>query len=97
MVSAILICAEYLRLGIFYRSQHIILIISFAIKSSFVVIEIALAIGFGVCQKRTAPEQRNASAVLEWGMLWLILNCMLIADGYSDCTCFYILHPLIRH
>ena len=68
MVSAILICAEYLRLGLFYRSQHRILLVSFVIKSSFVVIEVALAIGFGVCMKSNIPEQKNASAVLEWGM-----------------------------
>lgn len=68
LVSAILICAEYLRIGIFYRSQHKILLVSFGIKLSFIIIEIALAIGFGVCGRGTTPARRNASAVLEWGM-----------------------------
>lgn len=68
LVSAILICAEYLRLGIFYRSQHKILLASFVIKASFIIIEIALAIGFGVCGKGTSSKLRNASAILEWGM-----------------------------
>lgn len=75
LISAILICAEYLRLGIFYRSQHIILFASFAIKSSFVVIEIALAIAFGICTKSSVPERRNAGAVLEWGMLPALSVC----------------------
>lgn len=66
LVSAILICLEYLWMGIFYRSEHRILFASFAIKSTFVVVEVALAIGFGVCGRHV--DQRNASAVLEWGM-----------------------------
>ncbi|KAL2007094.1 hypothetical protein VTN00DRAFT_8532 [Thermoascus crustaceus] len=64
LISALCLCAEYLRLGIFYRSQHRILFISFWIKLSFVIIEVALAIGFGVCGHH--PHRRNASAVLEW-------------------------------
>ncbi|KAL2003466.1 hypothetical protein VTN02DRAFT_3777 [Thermoascus thermophilus] len=64
LISALCLCAEYLRLGIYYRSQHRILFISFWIKLSFVVIEVALAIGFGVCSHH--PHRRNASAVLEW-------------------------------
>lgn len=66
LISAIFICLEYLRLGIFYRGQHRILFASFWIKLSFIVIEVALAIGFGVCHQH--PDRRNASAVLEWGM-----------------------------
>ncbi|KAF9886210.1 Protein sfk1 [Aspergillus nanangensis] len=65
LISAILICAEYLRIGIFYRSDHRILLASFIIKATFVVVEIALAIGFGVCGGK-GPEKRNAAAVLEW-------------------------------
>jgi hypothetical protein len=37
------------------------------IKAFFVVIEIALAIAFGVCGWHQ-PHNRNAAAVLEWGM-----------------------------
>ena len=53
-------------MGIFYRSEHRILFASFAIKSTFVVVEVALAIAFGVCGRHI--PQRNASAILEWGM-----------------------------
>ncbi|THC98203.1 hypothetical protein EYZ11_002285 [Aspergillus tanneri] len=63
LISAILICAEYLRLGIFYRSQHRVLLASFVIKACFVVVEIALAIAFGVLPSR---GHRNAAAVIEW-------------------------------
>ncbi|KAI9039084.1 Frag1/DRAM/Sfk1 family protein [Aspergillus affinis] len=65
LVSAILICAEYLRLGIFYRSHHRVLIASFVIKASFVVVEVALAIAFGVLGRHYGSK-RNAAAVLEW-------------------------------
>jgi hypothetical protein len=68
LVSAILICVEYLRIGIFYRAQHRILLVSFTIKAFFVIIEIALAIAFGICGWRE-PHHRNAAAVLEWGTL----------------------------
>lgn len=66
IISAILICAEYLRLGIFYRSQHRILFASFVMKATFIVVEIALAIAFGVTGRH--KNQRNVSSVLEWGM-----------------------------
>lgn len=66
MISAILICCEYWRLGIFYRSQHRVLLASFIIKLSFVIIEIALAIAFGVLGNK-GGHYRNAAAVLEWG------------------------------
>lgn len=65
LVSAILICIEYLRLGIFYRPHHRVLFISFWIKAFFIVVEIALAIAFGVCGWHN-PHNRNAAAVLEW-------------------------------
>ncbi|KAL4776237.1 Frag1/DRAM/Sfk1 family-domain-containing protein [Aspergillus nidulans var. acristatus] len=65
LVSAILICIEYLRIGIFYRSQHRVLLASFAIKAFFIVVEVALAIAFGICGWHR-PHHRNAAAVLEW-------------------------------
>ncbi|RDW57429.1 Frag1/DRAM/Sfk1 family protein [Aspergillus mulundensis] len=65
LVSAILICIEYLRIGIFYRSQHRVLLASFIIKAFFVVVEVALAIGFGVCGWHR-PHHRNTAAILEW-------------------------------
>ncbi|KAL4779089.1 Frag1/DRAM/Sfk1 family-domain-containing protein [Aspergillus varians] len=65
LVSAILICIEYLRIGILYRSHHRVLLVSFGIKVFFIVVEIALAIGFGVCGWHQ-PHRRNQAAVLEW-------------------------------
>ncbi|KAL4868774.1 hypothetical protein BDV12DRAFT_185660 [Aspergillus spectabilis] len=65
LVSAILICIEYLRIGILYRAHHRVLLASFVIKAFFVVVEIALAIAFGVCGWHQ-PHNRNAAAVLEW-------------------------------
>ncbi|KAI9373312.1 Frag1/DRAM/Sfk1 family-domain-containing protein [Aspergillus egyptiacus] len=65
LVSAILICIEYLRIGIFYRAHHRVLLASFWIKAFFVVVEIALAIAFGICGWRE-PHRRNVAAVLEW-------------------------------
>ncbi|KAJ5172313.1 hypothetical protein N7492_004906 [Penicillium capsulatum] len=66
IISAVLICAEYLRLGIFYRSQHRVLIVSFFIKLSFIIIELALAIAFAICAKSKDISKRDPSAVLEW-------------------------------
>jgi len=62
VVSAIFICAEYQRLGIHYRN-HRVLRISFWIKLAFILVEVAMAIGFGVCN---TTGHRNAAAVLEW-------------------------------
>ncbi|KAL9099580.1 MAG: hypothetical protein Q9187_009477, partial [Circinaria calcarea] len=62
VISAIFICAEYQRLGIHFRDQRV-LRISFWIKLAFIIVEVALAIAFGVCSFRGNP---NAAAVLEW-------------------------------
>lgn len=75
LVSAILICGEYLRMGIFYRSQHRILISSFIIKASFVVIEVALAIAFGACGRK--ERTRNAAAILEWTIAFIFTGYIL--------------------
>lgn len=94
IISAILICAEYLRLGLFYRSQHRVLFASFVMKLTFIIVEIALAIAFGVTGKH--KNQRNASAVLEWGMSSLFLYCYSIANVGSHCFHFHRLRPLLR-
>lgn len=70
LISAILICAEYLRLGIFYRSQHKVLMASFVIKLSFVIIELALAIAFGLCMRSSNKARKNPAAIIEWGMFY---------------------------
>jgi hypothetical protein len=48
--------------------QHMILRASFWIKLSFILIEIALAIAFAICNFRNAD---NAAAVLEWAIAFI--------------------------
>lgn len=62
IVSAVFICWEYQRLGIHYREHHI-LRISFWIKLAFIFVELALAIAFGVCNRKNIW---NTAAILEW-------------------------------
>ena len=61
IVSAIFLCAEYQRLGKNYR-QHAVLRASFWVKLSFILLEIALAIVFGVSNRLA----RNVAAGTEW-------------------------------
>lgn len=65
LISAIFICLEYLRLGVTYRRQHRILFVSFWIKLIFIVVELGLAIGFGVLNQKKKGAS-NAAAILEW-------------------------------
>jgi hypothetical protein len=67
VVSAIFICWEYQRLGIHYR-QHSVLRASFWVKLAFILIEIGLAIGFGVCSK---THHWNTAACLEWTIAFI--------------------------
>jgi len=67
VISAIFICWEYQRLGIHFR-QHRVLRISFWIKLVFILVEIALAIAFGVCNFR---DKFNAAGVLEWAIAFI--------------------------
>ncbi|RWA11226.1 hypothetical protein EKO27_g3862 [Xylaria grammica] len=62
LVSAILLCWEFQRLGKSYR-QHRVLRLSFWVKLIFVIVELALAIGFGVSSSR---HNYNHAAILEW-------------------------------
>ncbi|KAI0810702.1 hypothetical protein GGR55DRAFT_122763 [Xylaria sp. FL0064] len=62
LISAIMICIEFLLLGRKYR-QHRILRMSFWVKVVFVIVELALAIGFGVLSRR---HDYNHAAILEW-------------------------------
>ncbi|KAJ5782048.1 Frag1/DRAM/Sfk1 [Penicillium paradoxum] len=68
VVCAILVCLEYIQIGRFYHPQARILLISFVVKAIFVVCEIGVAIGFGVCMKSKSgsSKRKNAAAVLEW-------------------------------
>ncbi|KAF2440921.1 hypothetical protein P171DRAFT_85558 [Karstenula rhodostoma CBS 690.94] len=67
IVSAIFICWEYQRLGIHFR-EHSILRYSFWIKLTFILVELALAIAFGVTQKK---ELYDTAAVLEWTIAFI--------------------------
>lgn len=62
VISAIFICWEYQRLGVAHR-QIRILAYSFWIKLFFIIVEVALAIAFGVTQRN---RNYNVSGVLEW-------------------------------
>ncbi|KAF2108952.1 Frag1/DRAM/Sfk1 family-domain-containing protein [Lophiotrema nucula] len=62
IISAIFVCWEYQRLGIHFR-QHSILRISFWIKLSFILLEVCLAIAFGVLGNQ---KKWNAAAIMEW-------------------------------
>ncbi|KAJ5709903.1 FK506 suppressor Sfk1 [Penicillium malachiteum] len=77
LISAILICAEYLRIGLFYRSQHRILLVSFCIKLAFVIIEIALAIAFGICMESSDRAKKNPSAIIEWVIAFVFTGYIL--------------------
>ncbi len=62
VISAIFICAEYQRLGIHFR-HHSVLRNSFWLKLAFIIVELSLAIAFGVTQYK---KHYNVSAILEW-------------------------------
>lgn len=62
VISAIFICWEYQRLGIAHRQVRI-LAYSFWIKLAFIIVEVGLAIGFGVTERN---HSYNTSGVLEW-------------------------------
>ncbi|RAL58967.1 hypothetical protein DID88_009258 [Monilinia fructigena] len=62
ILSAIFICWEYQRLGIHYR-QHRVLRISFWVKLTFIIVELGMAIGFGICNRKS---WWNTAAILEW-------------------------------
>ncbi|KAJ5818331.1 hypothetical protein N7474_003922 [Penicillium riverlandense] len=77
LISAVLICAEYLRLGIFYRSQHKVLMASFVIKLAFVIIELALAIAFGLLMRSSDQSKKNPAAILEWVIAFVFTGYIL--------------------
>ncbi|KAI9693913.1 MAG: hypothetical protein M1822_003184 [Bathelium mastoideum] len=85
VLSAIFICAEYQRLGIHFRERPI-LRRSFWIKLAFIIVEVGLAIGFGVENDR---KRYNPAAVLEWIIA-------LIFTGYILSFLVDLL-PALRH
>lgn len=73
VISAIFLCWEYQRLGIHFR-QHAVLRNSFWIKLVFILVELALAIAFAVCNFK---KQYNAAAVLEWAVSFVFTFYLL--------------------
>ncbi|KAF1949602.1 hypothetical protein CC80DRAFT_428746 [Byssothecium circinans] len=73
IVSAIFICWEYQRLGIHFR-QHSVLRASFWVKLAFILIEIALAVAFGVSSR---THRYNTAAVLEWVIAFIFFFYVL--------------------
>jgi hypothetical protein len=95
IISAICVDIEYLLLGLVYRRhehaarleshrQHRALIASFCIKTIFICVELALAIAFGVTQKKGLY---NTSAILEWIVSLIYIFC--------KCTSFGVLMELL--
>lgn len=62
IVSAVFICWEYQRLGIYYREFRV-LRASFWVKLVFIFVELGLAIGFGVSN---TTKHYNTAAIFEW-------------------------------
>ncbi|PSN65669.1 hypothetical protein BS50DRAFT_575645 [Corynespora cassiicola Philippines] len=73
VISAVFICIQYQRLGIHYR-EHSILAYSFWTKLAFIIIEVALAIPFGVLQRQ---DKYNEAAVLEWVIAFIFFFYVL--------------------
>ncbi|TGJ86169.1 hypothetical protein E0Z10_g2585 [Xylaria hypoxylon] len=62
LVSAIFLCWEFWRLGKSYR-QHRVLRLSFWVKLIFVIVEVGLAVGFGVSSRL---HNYDNAAIFEW-------------------------------
>lgn len=67
VLSAIFVCWEYQRLGIHFR-EHRVLRASFWTKLLFIIVEVALAIAFGITSTK---DKYNAAAVLEWAISFI--------------------------
>ncbi len=87
--SAIFICAEYQRLGIHYRN-HRILRTSFWVKLSFILLEVALAIVFGVMSNKS---NRNVAAIMEW-IIALIFTGYVISFFFDLLPSVKMKHPV---
>lgn len=83
VISAICVCVEYALLGLVVRRKehqmgleshkgHRLLLASFIIKLCFIVVELALAISFGVTEY---TGLYNKSAILEWIVALLYIFC----------------------
>lgn len=73
VISAIFICLEYQRLGFHYRHDSV-LRYSFWIKLVFIIVEVALAIAFGVMGRK---KEYNTAAILEWVVAFIFFFYVL--------------------
>jgi hypothetical protein len=67
LVSAALMCLDYIYLGIAHALREPMLMTSLVIKISFIVIELTLIIVFRITE-HTHYNHNNMAATLEWGM-----------------------------
>lgn len=85
VISAICVCIEYLLLGLVHRrhdhelglpmhAQHRMLLASFFVKLFFIVVELGLAIAFGVTEY---TGRYNISAIFEWVVALTYIFCKL--------------------
>lgn len=92
MLCAILVCLEYIWIGRYYRPNARILLVSFFIKALFIIGEIGVAIGFGVCMGAKTKNRKNVAAVLEWGRFQQIAHRDITPTNKHSClTHFRIL------
>jgi hypothetical protein len=66
LLSAALMCLDYIYLGMAHALREPLLMTSFVIKSSFIVVELGLIIVFRITE-HTHYQQNNMAATLEWG------------------------------
>jgi len=59
---AVCVCVEHQRLGVHFREFRV-LRVSFWLKLTFIIVEVALAIAFGVLNRE---KRWNAAAIVEW-------------------------------
>ena len=96
MVSAALMCLDYMHIGIAHALEEFMLMTSFVIKISFIIIELSLIIAFRITE-HTHYNENNMAATLEWGMYPFFLTlhqlCTNILDD-SHCLPLRWLHAL---
>ncbi|KAJ5976986.1 hypothetical protein N7501_000328 [Penicillium viridicatum] len=76
LLSAALMCLDYIYLGIAHALREPMLMTSFVIKSSFIVVELALIIVFRVTE-HTHYQHNNTAATLEWVIAFVFTGYIL--------------------
>jgi hypothetical protein len=87
LISAALMCLDYVHLGISHALREPMIFTSFVIKLSFIIVELSLVIVFRVTEA-IHYKQNNMAATLEWGMSSLLFMMVLFS--------FTNLHPSHR-